>query len=102
MMILNDEFCIMEDNPPYWRNFRFEGSERHEAFYGVKNREKSIEDGLVVFLTPENHRGTNGVHGREGKFINEMIKKNAEMVWLRYYNKTIDDFIERYGKNYIL
>lgn len=25
---MNKEFCIMPDNPPYWRNFRFYGSER--------------------------------------------------------------------------
>ena len=101
MKVNNEEYCIMEDNPPYWRNFRFEGSERHEAFFGIKNRRRSIEDGLVVFLTPEWHRGTNGVHGKNGKFIDDMIKKNAEMVWLRKYNKTIEDFIKEYGKNYL-
>lgn len=101
MMKQNKEFCIMEDNPPYWRNYRFEGSERHEAFFGVKNRKRSIDDGLVVFLTPENHRGTNGVHGKNGKWLDNMIKKNAEIVWIRTYNKTIDDFIKEYGKNYI-
>jgi len=91
----------MEDNPPYWRNFRFEGSERHEAFFGVKNRKRSIRDGLVVFLTPEFHRGTNGVHGKNGDWINREIKRNAEIAWLKYNNKTIDDFIKEYGKNYI-
>ena len=96
-----EEYCIMEDNPPYWRNFRFEGSERHEAFFGIKNRKRSIEDGLVVFLTPEFHRGTNGVHGQDGKWLDNMIKKNAEIVWLRTYNKTVEDFIKEYGKNYL-
>lgn len=101
MMKQNKELCLMEDNPPYWRNFRFEGSERHEAFFGVKNRKRSIEDGLVVFLTPENHRGTNGVHGKNGKWLDEMIKKNAEIVWIRTYNKTVDDFIKEYGRNWL-
>lgn len=96
-----EEYCIMEDNPPYWSNKRFIGSERHEAFFGTKNRKRSIEDGLVVFLTPEFHRGTNGVHGKNGKFIDDMIKRNAEMVWLRKNNKTIEDFIKEYGKNYL-
>lgn len=98
---MKDEYCIMEDNPPYWKNKRFEGSERHEAFFGGKNRKRSIEDGLVVFLTPELHRGTNGVHGKNGHYLDEMIKKNAEMVWLRKNNKTIEDFISSYGKNYL-
>lgn len=101
MMKQIKEFCIMEDNPPYWSNKRFEGSERHEAFFGIKNRKRSIKDGLVVFLTPENHRGTNGVHGKNGQWIDNMIKKNAEIAWCRYYKKTADDFIREYGRNFI-
>jgi len=80
---------------------RFEGSERHEAFFGIKNRKRSIRDGLVVFLTPENHRGTNGVHGKNGKWLDDNIKRNAEAVWLRTYNRTVDDFIREYGRNFL-
>ena len=95
-----DEFCIMKDNPPYWRNKRIGNLHRHEAFFGVRNRQKSIDDGLVVFLTPELHNMSNkGVH--YNKEFNLMIKKEAEKTWLKYYNKTIDDFRERYGKNYL-
>ena len=97
----NEEFCIMLDNPPYWRNFRFTGSHRHEAFFGVRNRQKSIDDGLIVFLTYENHEGTNGVHGKNGHELDMKIKKEAEKQWLMYYNKTINDFIKRYGRNYL-
>lgn len=98
---MKEEYCIMEQNLPYWDNKRFPGSERHEAFFGGKNRKRSIEDGLVVFLTPELHRGTNGVHGKNGHWLDEMIKKNAEMVWLRKNNKTIEDFIKEYGRNFL-
>ena len=91
----------MPDNPPYWRNFRFAGSHRHEAFFGVRNRKKSIDDGLVVFLTYENHEGTNGVHGKNGYKINMMIKKEAEKRWCEYYNKTSEEFRLKYGKNYL-
>lgn len=42
---------------------RFEGSHRHEVFFGTGNRQKSIKLGLVVFLTPEMHNMSNyGVH----------------------------------------
>lgn len=34
---MNKEKCIMSDNPPYWRNFRFNGSERHEIYFGGRN-----------------------------------------------------------------
>lgn len=96
-----DEFCIMPDNPPYWRNKRIGNLHRHEAFFGIRNRQKSIDDGLVVFLTYENHEGTNGVHGKNGHKIDTMIKQEAEKRWLEYYEKTIDDFISRYGRNYL-
>lgn len=98
---MSKEFCIMNDNPPYWRNFRFFGSQRHEAFFGVRNRKKSIEDGLVVFLTYENHEGTYGVHGKNGHKINMMIKEEAQKRWCEYYKKTEQDFRERYGRSYI-
>ena len=60
---------------------------RHEVFFGTRNRQKSIDDGLIVFLRPEMHNtSTNGVH---------FNKK------LEYYDKTIEDFIKRYGRNYL-
>ena len=100
----NKEFCIMPDNPPYWRNFRFNGSERHEVFEGrTGNRKKSIEDGLVIFLTPELHRiGKQSVH-LNPKYWKEEIKiqQLAETQWCWYYKKTPKDFIKRYGKNYL-
>lgn len=98
---MNKEFCIMPSNLPYWDNKRFFGSHRHEAFFGVRNRQKSIDDGLIVFLTYENHEGTNGVHGKKGHYLDNMIKVEAEIAWLKYYNKTIEDFIKRYGRNYL-
>ena len=94
------EFCIMEDNPPVWRNHREDGLHRHEIFFGTGNRKLSIEDGLVVFLPPELHNMSNqGVHFNR-KF-DLLLKEHGEKTWLKYYNKTIDDFINRYGKNYI-
>lgn len=96
-----EEKCIMPSNLPYWHNKRFAGSHRHEAFYGVRNRQKSIDDGLVVFLTYQNHEGTYGVHGKNGHYLDQMIKKEAERTWCKYYGKTVEDFIKRYGKNYL-
>ena len=100
MKNLIDEFCIMKDNPPYWRNKRIGNLHRHEAFFGVRNRQKSIDDGLVVFLTPELHNmSKKGVHFN--KKFDLTIKKEAEKRWIEYYNKTKEDFIRRYGRNYI-
>lgn len=91
----------MKDNPSKWRNFRFAGSHRHEAFFGTRNRQKSIDDGLVVFLTFKNHEGTFGVHGKNGHELDLEIKQEAEKTWCDYYKKTKEDFRERYGKNYV-
>ena len=98
-----DEFCIMPENL-FYETKRFYGSERHEVFEGrTGNREKSIKDGLVIFITPEMHReGKYAVH-RNPKFWKETVKiqKIAEQAWIDYYGKTKEDFIKRYGKNYL-
>ena len=80
---------------------RFYRSERHEVFEGrTGNRDKSIEDGLVIFLTPEMHRtGKKAIH-KDYEFWNE-VKEIAERAWCEYYDKTPEDFRNRYGKNYI-
>lgn len=97
---MKKEFCIMNDNPPIWYNKRFNGSHRHEIFYGVRNRKKSIEDGLVVFLRPELHNASSlGVHFN--KELDLELKKEAEKRWLEYYHKDIEDFIKKYGRNYL-
>lgn len=90
----------MKDNPPLWRNYRFNGSHRHEVFFGVRNRKKSIEDGLVVFLKPELHdMSDKGVHFNS-EFRNYM-QQEAQKIWMKHYDKTEDDFRKRYGRNYL-
>ena len=76
------------------------GLHRHEIFYGTANRKKSIEDGLTVKLCGIHHNLSNeGVH-----FDNEFdlqLKRLGQIIWEEYYHKTTDDFIVRYGKNYL-
>ena len=99
---MNKEYCIMpiSDKPGMeWNNERFIGSHRHEVF-GAANRHKSIEDGLVIFLTPDMHNMSNkGIHFN--KRFSEYAKKVAQKRWMEFYNKTKDDFIRRYGRNYL-
>ena len=86
---------------PLYSNKRFFGSERHEIFEGrTGNRDKSIEDGLVIFTTPELHRTSKkSIHLAPKEWI--WLKKEAEKTWCKYYNKTIDDFRKRYYCNYL-
>lgn len=72
----------------------------HEVFFGANNRENSIREKLCVSLCAYHHNmSNNGVHfNRE---LDLKIKKWAEKKWLEKNDKTIDDFIKIFGKNYI-
>lgn len=97
---MKEEYCIMPDNPPVWRNKRYKGLVRHEVLYGIRNRRKSIQDGLVVFLTPEMHNMSRyGVHFN--KSFDKELKQIGQATWQSYYGKTEKEFIKRYGKNYL-
>jgi hypothetical protein len=94
------EFSIMPQNP-YYETERFPGSERHEIFEGrTGNRDKSIEDGLVIFIMPYQHRtGNDSIHLNPKQW--EWLKVVAQKTWQEYYNKTEEEFRLRYGKNYL-
>ena len=93
------EKCIMPTSNKY-STVRYAGLERHEIFFG-NERKKSIEDGLVVFLTPEAHRGTYGVHGKHGSEFNLELKRLGQLTAMSYYGWTTEEFIKRYGRNYL-
>lgn len=98
---LESDFCIMPKSTKYSIVRTKKYSERHEVFFSKAYRMKSIKDGLIIFLTEEDHRGTNGVHGKNGDKLNRYLKRTAEKAWISYYKKTKEEFQKRYGKNYI-
>lgn len=92
------EFCIMPPDDHY-QTHRFEGAHRHEVFFGPY-RQKSIDLGLVVFLTPEDHNmSTHGVHFNR-KF-DLYLKRIGQRTAMQAYGWTIDDFIRAFGRNYL-
>ena len=93
-----EEFCIMPKSTLYSTKRTDIYCERHEVYFSKAYRHKSINDGLIVFLTKESHRGTNGVHGKNGDKLNRQLKKLAQKAWCKYYNKTKEEFIREYGK----
>ena len=93
-----EEFCIMPKSTLYSTKRTDIYCERHEVYFSKAYRRKSINDGLIVFLTKESHRGTNGVHGKNGDKLNRQLKKLAQKAWCKYYNKTKEEFIKEYGK----
>lgn len=92
------DFCIMPKSTKYSTVRTEKYYERHEVFFGKAYRQKSIRDGLIVFLTRESHRGTNGVHGKNGDKFNRYLKQKGKEAWIKYYNKTEDEFRKEYGK----
>lgn len=72
---------------------------RHHIFFGTANRSISEADGCVVYLCQRHHTGASGVHGN--RKIDLTLKARCEEAWLIKYDKTIEDFIARYGRNYI-
>lgn len=98
---LESDFCIMPKSKKYSTVRTKKYSERHEVFFSKAYRMKSIKDGLIIFLTEKDHRGTNGVHGKNGDKLNRYLKRTAEKAWMKYYKKTKEEFQQRYGKNYI-
>ena len=92
------EFSIMPEDAR-WSTKRFIGSHRHEVFGGA-NRARSIKDGLVIFLTPEMHNMSNlGIHFN--KEFMEYAHRIGQATWMQHYNKTKEDFIKEYGRNYL-
>ena len=72
----------------------------HHIFFG-KNRKKSEEDGMKVYLCYAHHEGTDGVHGKNGSQLDKELKYIAERVWISNYGD-IQKFIIRYGRNYLI
>ena len=82
------DFCIMPKNNSYSTKRTKKYCERHEVFFSRAYRNKSIKDGLIVFLTEEDHRGTFGVHGKKGDKLNRKLKRIAQKAWMDYYKNT--------------
>ena len=82
-----------------WSIEYFEGSHKHHVFGGA-NRKLSEKDGLYFYLKPEMHNMSDkGIHFN--KEFMDYAHKIGQKAWQKYYNKTKEDFIARYGKNFL-
>ena len=71
----------------------------HEVMFG-RNRNNSIKDGCCVYLCGYHHNQSNeGVHFNHK--LDMELKQKMEKRWLDYYHKDIEDFIKKYGRNYL-
>ena len=67
--------------------------QKHHVFGGVANRPKSEKYGLFVWLTVEQH---NYLHNHPKEMLS--IKKEAQKSFMKHYSKSIEEFIEIFGK----
>lgn len=85
-----------------YRCKRYIQTEEHHIFGGVANRPKSEKYGLKVYLCHDCHN-----RDKKHKSIHfdkeEMLKLHQEgqLIYMKYYNKTIDDFRKEFKINYL-
>ncbi len=69
---------------------------RHEVFHGA-NRQKSKAYGAWVHLCPKCHQE---LHGKDPE-IDKCLHTKGQIKVMEHYGWSVDDFRERFGKNYV-
>ena len=75
---------------------KVKGCQKHHIFGGVANRPKSEKYGLFIWLTTEQHKY---LHNHPKEMLD--IKKEAQKSFMKYYDKTIEEFRSIFGKNWL-
>lgn len=78
----------------------YQNIEVHHCIHGVANRKIADKYKLVVGLCYAHHRGTNGVHGKNGAKLDLELKKLAQKNF-EYQVGTREEFIQTFGKSYL-
>ena len=76
------------------------GLELHHIYFGSKNKNASDDNGFVVWLTYEKHRGTYGVHGKYGHELDQQLKEECQAAY-EALGHTREEFMRLIGKSYI-
>lgn len=90
---------IQENTDTCFACGRYGQMERHHAIFGTANKKKSDKYGLTVYLCADCHRGTAGVHGRDGYSLDLQIKRIAQKKFEEKHGHK--KFMEVFGRNYI-
>ena len=73
---------------------------RHHIFFGTANRAISEQEGCWCYLCPRHHNTSSyGVH--YNRHLDLMLRQRAEKAWLEKTGKTVEDFIDKFGRNYL-
>ena len=77
--------------------------EKHEVFYGRKNRQLSIDYGLVIPLCYEHHNKdekSGSIHFC--KEFNLKTKSEVQQIAMKHYGWSMEDWMKIFRENYIL
>ena len=88
----DDEYCYLCKD----LTLEVKGTDVHHCIYGTGKRKLADEDGLTVHLCHFHHMRLHQMGDHK-----ERLQKLAQESWMNHYGKTVDDFIERYGKSYL-
>lgn len=72
--------------------------EYHHCYAG-KNRQVSDKNGFTCWLCEAHHRGTYGVHGKEGAYLDNKIKRECQEIF--ELTHTREEFRKLIGKSYL-
>ncbi len=75
------------------------GVETHHVYHGTANRKVSEQNNFKVDLCYEHHRGTNGVHGKNGAKLSLQLKKMMQAEYEKDHSR--EEFIALIGRNYL-
>lgn len=70
----------------------------HHIMFG-SYRQLADKYGLVIPLCYEHHQGDNGVHGKNGKELNQQLKIKAQETFEFYYGH--EEWMRIFGRNYL-
>lgn len=89
----DDSYCFIHMK---YMGVEVPAKHKHHCIHGVANRKIAEREGVYCFLCLACHTALHdkGFHDKD-------LQKIAEQAWLDYYNKTIEDWIRVFGKNYL-
>ena len=73
-------------------------TEIHHVLYGAL-RKIADDNGLTCYLCYECHRGTKGVHGRDGNALNRYLKAHVQTEYEKLHSH--EEWMELVGRSYI-
>lgn len=82
-----------------WFDHREPWLVRHEVFHGP-NRQKSIEYGLYVFLTPKAHN-MSGYAVHFNRPFEEYLQAVSQQRAMEYYGWSLENWMRVIGRNYM-